>query len=518
MALIACRECNHEVSDKASRCPHCGAPTALSATGRRRLKRTAYGLLIVIVIAWAGLTALWITGRITTPSQLADVFRVRDRAVGTSPPRAAVTAMTPPSTPSAATHAVYRTTVEQLDQDYKANAVATQNKIGDSSVRLGGSVADINEDAQGHPIVTLSTGPDAKADMVLNDDQRSAVAQHIKGDTIDLQCERMQRINSTPHGSGCALVLLDAASRQVYLAVFMANGSGSAPAYVVGPMSQDTCLSREDSLAAQLNANPKTDRIALRNCTTTARETIPLNGCHLSTTMSAVPDVPSAHLWKYDCGTPALAAARKPLENRKASQRQKSIEADTPNASDGDDQAQNHEPPTVTPLAISSALSSTAATAAPAAAPPVPAVTPAAAAPAAAPVAAQPAAAEQAPRPGTSSNIVVASSAGSPPTPAPPAPPQLPASADDLTAVRSTDPGAADHIASYCNAATASAADRAAVAAGCRRAEASAWTRLVLNNEFPTLDDATRRKCNEAPFPDSYVAKESCARYQLHIN
>jgi hypothetical protein len=94
----------------------------------------------------------------------------------------------------------------------------------------------------------------------------------------------------------------------------------------------------------------------------------------------------------------------------------------------------------------------------------------------------------------------------------------LPASADDLTAVRSTDPGAADHIASYCNAATASAADRAAVAAGCRRAEASAWTRLVLNNEFPTLDDATRRKCNEAPFPDSYVAKESCARYQLHIN
>jgi hypothetical protein len=40
----------------------------------------------------------------------------------------------------------------------------------------------------------------------------------------------------------------------------------------------------------------------------------------------------------------------------------------------------------------------------------------------------------------------------------------------------------------------------------------------VLNNEFPTLDDATRRKCNEPPFPDSYVAKESCARYQLHIN
>jgi hypothetical protein len=48
--------------------------------------------------------------------------------------------------------------------------------------------------------------------------------------------------------------------------------------------------------------------------------------------------------------------------------------------------------------------------------------------------------------------------------------------------------------------------------------KANAWTRLVLNNEFPALDDAMRARCNEPPFPDSYVAKESCARYQLHIN
>jgi len=28
MALIKCRECNHEVSDKAEACPNCGAPVA----------------------------------------------------------------------------------------------------------------------------------------------------------------------------------------------------------------------------------------------------------------------------------------------------------------------------------------------------------------------------------------------------------------------------------------------------------------------------------------------------------
>jgi hypothetical protein len=40
----------------------------------------------------------------------------------------------------------------------------------------------------------------------------------------------------------------------------------------------------------------------------------------------------------------------------------------------------------------------------------------------------------------------------------------------------------------------------------------------MVNNEFPTLDEVTRRKCSESPFPDSYVAKESCAKYVLRIN
>ena len=45
-----------------------------------------------------------------------------------------------------------------------------------------------------------------------------------------------------------------------------------------------------------------------------------------------------------------------------------------------------------------------------------------------------------------------------------------------------------------------------------------AWTRLIVQNEFPTLDETTRRKCNEPPFPNSFVALESCAKYQLRVN
>jgi hypothetical protein len=85
---------------------------------------------------------------------------------------------------------------------------------------------------------------------------------------------------------------------------------------------------------------------------------------------------------------------------------------------------------------------------------------------------------------------------------------------DDLARVRATDPQAAEHISSYCSQ-TNAAPERASFIADCRHTEADAWTRMVLQNEFPTLDEATRKKCSEPPFPDTYVAKESCARYLL---
>ena len=89
---------------------------------------------------------------------------------------------------------------------------------------------------------------------------------------------------------------------------------------------------------------------------------------------------------------------------------------------------------------------------------------------------------------------------------------------DILAPVRTRDPQAAEHIASYCAAATAASTTRASAEATCRRDEIGAWERLVQRNEFPALDESTRQKCREPPFPDSYVAKEACAKYELRVN
>jgi hypothetical protein len=87
-----------------------------------------------------------------------------------------------------------------------------------------------------------------------------------------------------------------------------------------------------------------------------------------------------------------------------------------------------------------------------------------------------------------------------------------------LTPVRTRDPQAAERIVSYCSKFTSSASDATTGVARCRRDEMDAWTRLTVQNEFPTLDEASRRKCSDPPFPNSFVALESCAKYQLHLD
>jgi hypothetical protein len=90
--------------------------------------------------------------------------------------------------------------------------------------------------------------------------------------------------------------------------------------------------------------------------------------------------------------------------------------------------------------------------------------------------------------------------------------------ADDLAAVRAKDPDAAERITVYCTKVAAGAADSLASERACHRNEVAAWTRLVVDQEFPSLDAATLAICSEPPFPDSYEGREACARYKLHIN
>lgn len=529
MAIIACKECAREVSDQAACCPHCGVSIAAGVRRKpRRVKAWFYGTLILGLLAWGALTTLWLRGTISMPRELVGFIGTGSSPVRTAEApekkieRVSLVASAPSALESKQINgAVYRTSAEQLYQDYDANEVAIQSKIGGSPIRVSGSVAEINEDASGHPVVTLHAGSGNRADMLLTDDQRSAAAQLSKEDAVEIQCNKMQRIAARLHGSGCALVLVDAGT--VYLAVSLSGKAGNSPLYIVGPMSRKTCLASSDTIAVQVTSNPRSDRILSKSCAATARESVSLEGCHLSSTMPAIPDIPTAHLWKYDCMTPA-AGTRRAAET--APSRDTLIRRAVPAVTAAIATSPQSTPATAVappgsdapaPKAPQEAASSVAAASLPE---PAPIRTVAGVPPA--PVL------ENNPGPagGAASAAVNAGDAGSPPQPTPAVAPSststaptLPAAvADDLVPVRTKDPEAADRIASYCNKITSGATNPTTVAARCRRDEMDAWTRLIVQNEFPTLDEISRRKCNEPPFPDSFVARESCAKYQLHLD
>jgi hypothetical protein len=83
---------------------------------------------------------------------------------------------------------------------------------------------------------------------------------------------------------------------------------------------------------------------------------------------------------------------------------------------------------------------------------------------------------------------------------------------DDLAPVRAVDAQAADHIANSCRQDAGGNTQRQTL---CRAREIAAWKRLVPGNEFPNITQATIDKCKQPPFPDTFVAREACAKYEM---
>ena len=528
MAIIPCRECAHHVSDLATSCPSCGAPIAQAVKTKPRRKRMFPRVLLTLMTLWTLGTLAWLVVPRSAFDQLivsaqsslqrlgpgisqvahqgpapAEQAPAEPPPAERAPAHQAPAEQQPPAAlpvatePAPAPRSVYSTTAEQLYRDYEANVVAIETKIGSSRVRLTGNVAEIDQDATGRPVVKVRTGKDSTAAMTLADDQRAAAAQLARGEAIEIECDKLGRTAGTLQGSDCNVMPVALkpravnSAREVNLALYLADESGTTRVYVVGPLSEAVCQQRSSEISSRLQGVRHGEQVVFRRCTDAVREKIPTEGCRLNTSSVSLSGLPRAHLWRYDCDSLEVARASRHKKTPANVTTLASMAGSAPPTDEGRD---------------------------PEAAQPIPATL-----------------AEAAPVPPatehpTTNNIRLASAGNSDtglatghvPTEestvahATQSPAQHPVATpnDDLARVKATDPRAADHIASYC-AQTNASAERAGFIADCRRTEADAWTRLVLQNEFPTMDEATRKKCSEPPFPDTYVAKESCARYLL---
>jgi hypothetical protein len=519
MAMISCKDCGQQISDRAVNCPHCGAPTAEAPAPAPRAPRTLYRVLIALVVLGCVASATWLLLPNKSRDQLIGMLRKNwDHASpGSAAARVSPVGKVSPAEdqarpiPIAAPAPVYQTTAEQLAQDYNANGVATQTRLGNRRIRVSGNIAAIDEDASGHPVVKLWTTPNSSADLSLNDDQRTAAAELVKGQAINIECDKMQHRAALLGGSGCALVVVDAGENSAYLAVALSAVEGTAPVYIVGPLPKSLCETRAAHITSLVGLHAKGERVVSKHCAATAQESLPAAGCRLDSSMSTLPDLPAAHLWRYDCAAAPHAAQHRANASTRRSQRRSA-----PNIAAESELLASDDPGETATVTGSLALPvMDLAVTTPALALPTPGTT--------APATSEKAASATSPSRAESTSVAPSDTRGA----------SVPASSTDIAAstaapatvtpsdlltVKAADPGAADRIVSYCSRITSAATNRDAVAAGCRREEAAAWNRFVVQNEFPTLDDSSRRKCSEAPFPDSYVAKEACAKYHLHIN
>src|SRR5882757_3475716 len=273
MAIIQCRECAHQVSDQAQNCPSCGAPVTRTVKIEPRGKREIVRISLVLMTLWTVGTILWLAVPRSASNQLITHAKLSlqnfDREIGQFPTtdqtkathrNAAAdqtrsskasesrdglassarstsaqlatadgsgSALPAPAQSVPALRPVYRTTAQQLFQEYNANVVAIRTKIGASRVRVTGIVAEIDQDVAGRPVVKLWTGKDSNAAMRLAEDQRAAAAQLAKDEAVEIECDSIGHSGELLEGGDCILALVDVMSRQVNLALFLANDNGT---------------------------------------------------------------------------------------------------------------------------------------------------------------------------------------------------------------------------------------------------------------------------------------------------
>lgn len=83
MALIRCAECTAKISNKASACPKCGAPVAISKKKQKKQISTGCGCLLVLIIG--GIIAAVISSKVSDPTS--------------TPPSRSTTSKKKPATP-----------------------------------------------------------------------------------------------------------------------------------------------------------------------------------------------------------------------------------------------------------------------------------------------------------------------------------------------------------------------------------------------------------------------------------
>ena len=210
MAIVACPDCNKEVSDSAPACPNCGRPNPGAAQTASAWPKSstqsvrpvgpmlALGILILpIVFAWFTLGR----GRTTKARVLAFGYlalpivfvAMQGKSPSTSHSNSTPSASlaTPAPAPVPVKEQVIQVGIGQILSDYKGNEVSADNKYKDRLIQVTGSVGEIKKDFTNNLYVTLGTGAMFELPSVqafFDDSINQQLSDLRKGQKITIVC------------------------------------------------------------------------------------------------------------------------------------------------------------------------------------------------------------------------------------------------------------------------------------------------------------------------------------------
>jgi len=176
MALITCKECQAEVSNKADACPKCGVKIKKKVA----LWKKILGGFVLFLIAVAVFSPGGKNGSGTTQST--------DSSKGEQ--------------------AAFNTTAHELAAAYNENTLAADNKFKGKRFVITGVVSDINTDMFNNAVVMLHGGvnqfmePQAR----LAESEKPKAAELKKGASISLTCTGRGDVAKTPMMEKCVLM------------------------------------------------------------------------------------------------------------------------------------------------------------------------------------------------------------------------------------------------------------------------------------------------------------------------
>lgn len=179
MALIKCKECGHQISNKAKTCSNCGIPLP---------KKTSVLTWLVTILIGLGVFSAIMSPSKSPDQKIAEKQKIAENQVKEET-------------------IIEMITAAELASAYNDNTVAADQKFKGKKFKVSGVVDSINTDIFGNQYITLRGGVNQFMEPQFKF-EKSATTQLSnlkKGTSVVLVCEGNGDIAKTPMSKSCSI-------------------------------------------------------------------------------------------------------------------------------------------------------------------------------------------------------------------------------------------------------------------------------------------------------------------------